>query len=136
MDLKKLQEKQELIDVPLVFGDDGEPTDGFKVVGANSQEYQDVDRELKQRNVQRNARRGRGIDAASKNGAEELVELIGPKREFSVCVACIKEIYGFTVDGVAAQLNEETLKQIFSARPMWRGRVVAAVEADQGFTPA
>src|SRR3989304_3788303 len=79
MDLKKLQDsKQEAIDVPLLFGEDGEPTDGFKVLGANSQEYQDADRALKQRNVQRNARRGRGIDALSKNGAEERVGEVGP----------------------------------------------------------
>lgn len=135
MDLENLKKEQDPIDVPLVFDDDGEPTDGFKVVGANSDQYQEVDRQWKLKNVKKAARRGRGIDAATETGASELVDQMA-KRELSIACACIVEIYGFTSNGQSAALNEETLKAIFAKRPTWRTKVVAAIEAEQLFTKA
>lgn len=134
MDLKELQNQgKELIDVPLLFDGDGRPASGFKVVGADSKQYQDADRAWKLANVRKSARRGRGIDGATETGAAELVDLIA-KREMAVCVACIVEIYGFTNDGEPAPLSEETLKAIFTARPTWRSKVAVAVESEQVFT--
>lgn len=135
MDLKELSQEEELIDVALLFGEDGEPTDGFKVVSLNSAEYQECDRQWKVKNVRKSARRGRAIEASTETGARELVELVA-KREFAICCACIKEIYGFTSGGSPAPLNEETLKAIFSKKPSWRTKVVNAIEAEQLFTKA
>lgn len=136
MELTKLKEGVAvLIDVPMLFNDNGDPESGFKVVGANSPEYQEADREWKLRGVLKSAHRGRGIDASTKNGAEELVDLIA-KRELTMACACIKEIYGFTDDGKPAVLNGATIATIFKARPTWRSKVVAAIEAEQIFTTA
>lgn len=134
MELKELeQDAKELIDVALVLDDDGKPKSGFKVVGADSPEYQEADRAWRVRNVQKSARRGHAIQAATENGAAELVN-IAQKREFAIASACIKEIYGFTIDGEPAPLSEETLKTIFGKKPTWRLRVVMAIEAEQVFT--
>lgn len=134
MDLKILQEnKDEVIDVPMLFDDDGKATDGFKVVGANSKTYQEVDRKWKLLNVKKVARRGRDIDASTETGAAELVDMMA-KREAAIAKACIVSIYGFTSEGEPAKLSDETLEAIFSARPRWRTKVVAAIEADQLFT--
>lgn len=134
MELSKLTE-QELIDVPLMFDAEGVATDGFKVVGQDSVEYQKVDREFKLAGVKKAARRGRGIDAKTDTGAEELVSVI-LKRETALILACTKQIYGFTVDGAPAPLDETTFESIFKARPTWKIKVLAAIEEDRSFTTA
>lgn len=135
MELKDLSQTEELIDVPLVFDDDGNPTDGFKVVGSNSAEYQEADRVWKVKNVRKSARRGRAIEATTETGATELVDLVA-KREVTLCVACIKEIYGFTEGEKPATLDEATISKIFNLRPTWRLKTLAAIEAEQVFTKA
>lgn len=136
MDLKDLTAATaELIDVPLLFNEEGEPTDGFKVVGANSTEYQEADRQWRVKHVRKAAHRGRQIEAATTQGAQELVAQAA-RHEFEICKACIKEIYGFTINGAPAPLNEDTLKEIFTKRPTWRVKVVTAIEAENLFTSA
>ena len=135
MDLNEDNESEVTIDFPLLFDKDGEPTDGFKLVGANSRQYQEVDRAWKIKTVKKTARRGRGIDAKQDSGAEELVDLTD-QREFAICCACAVGIYGFTSGGVAAELNPETLKAIFAKRPTWRPRMVNAIENDALFIKA
>jgi hypothetical protein len=134
MELKDLQSAApEVIDVAVKFDDDGKPTAGFKVVGANSKQYQEADRLWRLKNVRASARRGRGLEASTQAGAAELVDMVA-KREAAIAAACIVELYGFTHEGAPAQLNEDTLKIIFDARPTWRSKVVVAVESEQVFT--
>lgn len=133
MEVKDLQAEQELIDIPLVFDEDGEPTDGFKAVGSDSDEYQEADRRWKVKSVRKSAHRGHAIEAATETGAQELVSAV-ERREFAICAACIKEIYGFTKNGEPAPLNEATLKEIFERRPTWRTKVIREIEADRVFT--
>jgi hypothetical protein len=133
VELKDLHAEQDPIDVPLLFDDEGVPTDGFKVIGADSDQYQAADRDWKLKNVKKVARMGRGIDSKTNEGATELLNQMA-KREFAIAKACIVGIYGFTSEGKPATLNEETLTTIFKARPTWRVKVVAAIEAEQVFT--
>ena len=133
MELKNLKAEAALIDVPLVYDDEGKATDGFKVAGHDSKQYQDADREWRLQSVRRSASRGTQMNAATEAGAAELVDLM-PKREMLICMACIVEIYGFTIGDEPAPLNEETLKMIFGAKPSWRTKVVNAIEADRVFT--
>mgnify|MGYP001217523937 CR=1 FL=1 len=136
MDLNKLAvNPNDLIDVPLLFTDDGDPESGFKVVGADSDDYQAVDRLHKVNGVKKTARRGRGIDAKTDTGANELIDVLA-KREDAIMAACIKEIYGFTSNGQPAALSKETLDAIFKARPTWRNKVLSVIESDQVFIKA
>jgi hypothetical protein len=134
MELSNLTAR-ELIDVPLMFDKEDNPTDGFKVVGQDSPEYQKVDREYKLAGVKKAARRGRGIDAKTDTGAEELVNVLA-KRDMALIVACTQELYGFTEDGLPAPLSEVTFEKIFKARPTWKAKVLAAIEEERGFTTA
>lgn len=134
MELKDLeQEAKELIDVSVILDDDGTPISGFKVLGSDSPEYQEADHAWKVKNVQKSARRGHAIQAATETGASELVNLV-QKREMAICVACVKEVYGFTEGGVAVPTSEETLKKLFAKKPTWRSKIVMAIEAEQVFT--
>ena len=136
MELKdEVAVKEEPIDMPLLFDADGEPTDGFKIVGANSDQYQEADRIWKVKNVRKSARRGRGIEASTETGASELVDLIA-KREEAIAAACIVGVYGFTIGGMPAELNEATLKSIWAKKPTWRSKVVAAIENEALFIKA
>lgn len=136
MDLQdEVSAQDEPIDLPLLFDKDGEPTDGFKIVGSNSKQYQDVDRAWKVKTVRKTARRGRGIEASTETGAGELVDQV-EKREFEICCACVVSIYGFTIGGVPAELSPATLKAIFDKRPTWRAKTVNAIENDALFIKA
>lgn len=127
--------QEEPIDCPMLFDEEGEPTDGFKIVGADSPQYQAADRLWRISNVRKNARRGRGIEATTEIGATEFVNLLVKQQE-AVAGACIVGIYGFTVDGVPAELSKATLKAIWAKRPTWLSKVVAAIENEALFTKA
>lgn len=135
MDLKDLANKQEPIDVPLVFDDDGNAVDGVKVVSADSQEYQEADRAWKTANVKKVARRGPNFDMKTEEGAQAIVDTT-EKREMAVAIACTVGIYGFTLEGKPAELNDETLRMLFTAKPTWRSKVVGVIERDRVFTRA
>ncbi len=135
MELGKLEgQKQDPIDVPLIFDSEGMPESGVKVIGLDSDQYQAADRKWKLANLKKSARRGRGIDATTDNGANELVDLVA-KREMAIALACVVEIYGFTENGAPLPLGESSLEALFKARPSWRSKVVAAIETEQVFTP-
>lgn len=134
MELKALQEKQdELIDVPLLFNKDGEPSDGFKVLGANSEQYQEAVRQMNMLAYKKTSRRGGGIDASTETGAIELAAAVDKRVDF-IAKACIVEIYGFTENGNPMLLNEKTLDALFQVRPTWRNKVIAAIEQERVFT--
>lgn len=138
MELQDLKTEDGLIDVPLLLDDDGEPKAGLKFSGINSPEYQEADRAWRVKNVQASARRGRVLEMASQNGAKEAVARV-ERREMSICVACLKEAYGFESGGQPAAATEETLKALFAKRPTWRTKCVMAIEAESDFlqpTPA
>jgi len=137
MDLSQLKEQRnDPIDVPLIFNEAGEPTDGFKVVGSNSEQYQKAERDWRLLNIRKSARQGtRASEVGTPEGAAELLDRVD-QREAAIAQACIVGIYGFTIDGAPAPLNAETLKAIFDARPMWRTKVIATIESEQVFTNA
>lgn len=135
MEIQDLKQEAELIDVPLQFDQEGNPVDGLKVVGADSDEYQAADRVWKVKSVRKTARRGRLIEASTETGAAELIDQVA-KRELAICIACTKAIYGFTVGGKPAELTEENLTEIFRRKPTWRFKVLTAIEAEQPFIKA
>jgi len=136
VELNELTLKQEPIDVPMVTDKDGEPTDGFKVIGIHSDQYRDVARALAIRDYVRSAQReGPPIDAKTEEGAGEMLDQ-QIEREFEIARACIVEIYGFTKDGNPAPLDEQTLRTIFKARPTWQAKVNAVIMSEARFTNA
>ena len=134
MDLQELETIKEIpLDVPIKFDADGNATEGFKVVSSNSPQYQDAERAYKQANYRKAARRGRPIDARTDEGARELAAMV-EEREIALACAVVVEMYGFTVGGAPAEVNGKNLKIIFTKRPSWRQKVLAASENDAVFT--
>ena len=125
---------QDTLDVPVTFDDEGTPIEGFEVVGPDSHQYQDADRKWRLRSVKRAASRGRPVDSRSENGAAEVLNTtLAVQRE--IVFACVVGMYGFTDNGVPAEVNVKTLDVIFTARPSWLTKVYMAIEANVGFTP-
>lgn len=133
MDLSTLAAAAVLIDVPVVFDEDGKAVSGFKVLGANSKEYQETDRKWRVQNVKKAAIRGKGVDSKTDDGASEVIGAL-EKRDREIVNACIAELYGFTDGGEALALAPQNLDRIFVARPTWRSKVLAAIESEGNFT--
>lgn len=135
MDIDKLKtSKNDSFNVDLLFDDEtGEPTDGFTVVGMNSDQYQSADREFQQDQLRRSSRRGRGIDTATVTGSAEMMKAMR-KHELALVKACITGVYGFASGGVPAVLSEELLDTIFSAKPAWVPKVLSEIRMERGFT--
>jgi len=133
MDLNTLSDSVEsTTDVPVTWDDEGQPTEGFHVVGSNSKEYQDAVRKFDVINVKRVGNRGRSPDMATDEGAKDVV-LAGERRKLAIGIACVKSMYGFTNNGEPAEANNETLTTVFKKRPTWLNKVVTAVEAEGNF---
>ena len=136
MELAALQESAEaVIDVPLLHDVNGKATDGVKVVGVNSQKYQEAERAWRVTNLLKTAERGGAIDSTQKAGAEEIVANVNAHR-LLIAKACVVEIYGFTINGEKMPLDEKHLDALFAARPSWVARVLNSIEAEDVFTEA
>lgn len=136
MDLKDLAKQDPntiTTDVQVKFDNDGNPIEGFKVVGTNSTMYQDVIRQWSVRNVRKSAVKSRAPDARTEEGALDWVNSLQDRAQ-AIAIACTVGLYGFTDGDGPAVANPETLKRIFIARPAWKDKVVAAVENDALFT--
>ena len=119
----------EPVDVPMLFdAETGEPTDGFKIVGPDSEQYQDADRKWRLRNVKRASVRGRPVDGKTDDGAAEILDATTSVQK-AIVYSCVVGIYGFTNDGVPAELSKATLDAIFALRPSWLVKVYIAIEA-------
>lgn len=129
------EQKVVLHNVELLFNGDGVCIAGFRVLGADSEEYQTIDRAFKVSGVKKAAHRGRGIDAKTDNGAEELINVLG-SRDMALIVGCTKEIFGFDLDGVPATADAKTLKAIFDKRPTWKFKTLSVIEEERVFIKA
>jgi hypothetical protein len=119
--------------VDVVFNEEGEGVSGFEVVGANSKRYQDAVRLSDVGAVKRAHARGRPIDPKSDDGATTLVEG-AQKREMAIACACVVAMYGFTAAGAPVEPTPAILRDLFTKRPTWRKKVVAAAESEANFT--
>ena len=117
-------------DVAVMFAADATPTAGFMVVGKNSPQYQARRRLLSLDGVKRSAVRAKKIDTKTDDGAAELVDSIEGS-ETALAIACVVSWYGFTNPET---VTPEALAKVFTARPTWRERVLAAIENDANFS--
>lgn len=132
-DIADLGDAEATTKVDVIFSDDGEALSGFVVVGANSPQYQEATRKADVSSVRRSHLKGRPIDPKTEDGAATLVDA-GMKREMAIACGCVVGMYGFTSAGAPVEPTPAILKDLFTKRPTWRKRVVAAVESDAGFT--
>ena len=123
-------EETPVYDVAVVFDADAHPTAGFKVVGKNSPQYQAKRRQLSLDAVKRSAVRAKKVDTKTDDGAAELIDSI-EGNETQLAIACVVAWYGFVNP---AELSAAALEKVFTARPTWREKVLAAIENDANFS--
>lgn len=138
MDISKIKAlKTDLITIVLATeeNEDGDALEsGFKALGSNSDEYQVIDRAWNKANLKKAAKRGRGIDASTDTGAEELTKSL-KKRDLAMVNACVKEIFGFTdAKGEPLPVEPETFEAIFADAPEWLTKTLFEIRLERDFT--
>lgn len=136
LDLESLAASNaDVFDVPLRWNPvSGDATHGVKVVGANSDEYQNAERAWSEEQLKKSARRGRGIDAKADTGAAELAALL-IEQQMRFVIACVKSIYGFKhASGAEAVADEKTVRAMLEAKPEWRKKILAEISMERDFT--
>jgi hypothetical protein len=122
-------------DFPIMTSDEtGLPTHGFKMVGNNSQVHHDAKVKWDLDLIQKNARRGRPIDAKQRTGAQEQLNVYDDFKRYIVD-SCIVEIYGWTSGGQPLVPGKDVLDAVFEAvGSSWVDKAIVEISAERGFT--
>jgi hypothetical protein len=132
MELDQIQEEPNTQRVAVGWDEDGEPTDGFIIVGKDSDEYQRTVSAHRQRAIRRQAVKRTRFDLKSEEGAEQLDATLR-QNEFEVAAAVVVGWFGFTINGQPAQFSKERVTQILAVKPSWKDRILAALEDEAAF---
>jgi hypothetical protein len=117
------------------FDDEGEATMGFIMVGKNSPEYRQVQKEIRIENIQRAAKRKTQIDTATVEGATVVADTVEANDQ-RIATAVVVGWFGFTRGGKEVDFDKATAAGVLEAMPAWRDRVLADLEADANFMPS
>ena len=120
------------VDVPVLFNQDGDAIAGIRIVGKNSPEYRTQHHANRAEGYQRSAKKSTAIDAATDEGADELVQVID-SNEKRIALAVAVEWWGFTSGGVEVPLDRAVLAVAYDKYPTWIDRVTAALGVDADF---
>ena len=138
-DLDNLEGVQRLTaKVPVVVNSDGEDVSGFIILGKDSDEFQEVQKQLRIEGVKKSAKRKTMIDASTDDGATKLGELIADN-ERRLALSVVIDWFGFTrkdSEGaqVAVPFDKALVEHMFTVKPTWQAKVMAALEVDANFT--
>jgi hypothetical protein len=105
---------------------------GFKVLGPASEEFAAVKRDIEIFNVKEAALRKSVLDLTTDDGAAVIVDG-GDKRQAMLIEKCVVDWFGFTTKGKAAAFSKENLARVLKASPMWRRRIVNAIDDEAAF---
>lgn len=132
MELDQVQEEPGTQRVAIAWDEDGEPTDGFIIVGKDSDEYQRTISGQRQKAIRRQAVKRTRFDLKSEEGAEQLDATLR-QNEFEIAAAVVVGWFGFTSKGQPAPFVKERVTQILAVKPSWKDRILAALEDEAGF---
>lgn len=124
--------KQVTFDVPVLFDDDGEPTNWLIIVGKNSDEHREEWAKIRAEGRQRSANRRTAIDETKIEGAEKVISLVDDNNK-RLAIAVTVGWRGFTDAGKPAAFNKDLAKAAFARFPTWQARVENAMEEDANF---
>jgi hypothetical protein len=119
------------VDVVVGNRDNGDPV-GFKVIGPGSQEYEDAERAIQLLNVKEAASRRGALDMTSDEGAATVVDA-GDKRRQMLIDKCVVGWFGFTIADKPAEFTPVNLARVLKSRPLWKAKLLAAIEDEQAF---
>jgi hypothetical protein len=132
MELDQVQEEPNTQRVAVGWDEEGEPQEGFIIVGKDSDEYQKTIAGQRQRAIRRQAVKRTRFDLKTEEGAEQLDATLR-QNEFEVAAAVCVGWFGFTVNGQPAQFVKERVVQILAVKPSWKDRILAALEDEAAF---
>lgn len=114
---------------------DGGVAVGFTIVGNNSEQFAQADREVRAFNVKANTLRVKNkkpLDAATDEGAMDVAIATEAHRAIYL-KHCVVGWYGFTENGEAALFTPEAAARVLTARPAWAERLAMAIETEGNF---
>jgi len=132
MELDQVQEEPNTQRVAVGWDEEGEPTEGFVIVGKDSDEYQKTLGHQRQKAIRRQAVKRTRFDLKSEEGAEQLDSTLR-QNEFEMAAAVVVDWFGFTVKGQPAPFSKERVVQILAVKPSWKDRIIAALEDEAAF---
>lgn len=118
-------------DVVVGERDDGSPV-GFRVLGPDSDEFQQAERDIEMLGVKESAAMKKGVDITTDEGAATVVEGAQKSRDFFV-KRCTVGWFGFTINGEEAEFTPENFGRVLAAKPAWRRRILRAIEDEENF---
>lgn len=118
--------------VGVVFDEEGEATVGFIIVGRNSEEHRNVEGRQRLANIQRSAKRGKGIDAKTEEGAAVIAQTVDTNEQ-ERALAVTVDWFGFNVEGAPATFDRNKVETLFKKFPTWQDAVIAALDNDKNF---
>lgn len=132
MELDQVQEEPGTQRVAVGWDEEGEPREGFIIVGKDSEEYQRTIGQQRQRAIRRQAVKRTRFDLKTEEGAEQL-DVTLRQNETEVAVAITVGWFGFTLKGEPAPFVKDRMVQILAVKPSWRDRILGALEDEAAF---
>lgn len=114
---------------------EGNPLAGFHMVGKNSSQYREVQRQLRVEGLQRSAKRKEAVDTSTAGGAAVVIEAVDASNMRTAC-AVITGWFGFGEGTTEAAFDASKLESIFTQMPTWKDKVLADLEKDANFMPS
>lgn len=118
--------------VTVVTNGDGEDVSGFIILSKDSQEFQDLNAQLRTEGLQKSAKRKTAIDASTEEGAKTLHRAIA-SNESRLALCVVIGWFGFTYNGEEVPFNKEAVAKMFAKKPTWQAKVLAALEVESNF---
>lgn len=118
--------------VAVGWDEDGEPKEGFIIVGKDSDEYQRTVAGQRQRAIRRQAVKRTRFDLKTEEGAEQLDETL-QKNNHEVACAVVVGWFGFTIKGEEAPFSKQHVSELLLKKPSWRDKVLQALEDEAAF---
>jgi hypothetical protein len=132
MELEQIQEELNTQRVAVGWDEEGEPLEGFIIVGKDSDQYQKTLANQRQRAIRRQAVKRTRFDLKTEEGAEQLDSTLR-QNEFEVAAAVCVGWFGFTVKGQPAPFSNERVVQILAVKPSWKDRILQGLEDEAAF---
>ena len=116
---------------PDVDGAPGEDA-GFLIVGPNSTQFQDVEREISVLNLLQAEKRKRALDLGNAEDARLFVDGNADRRELLV-KRCTIGWFGLKQNGQDADFTPANLDRVLKSRPAWVKRIAGEIETLSNF---
>jgi hypothetical protein len=118
----------------VVTDKEGNALAGFTMVGKNSAQFREVQKQLRVESLQRSAKRKESIDTAQEEGALAVIDSVDSSNLRTAC-AVITGWFGFGDGKGEAAFDKDKLPAILTEMPTWQTQVLNDLEREANFMP-